>query len=233
MLDRPLSLEPGDHGTHTVKVDKPAEQKTNGHAKPHLKINSGDLPSTAKELARFFAADDHFLSNGNTPVMIVTGDDIPRAVVATADLVRTAAHDLCQPVKEIKGKWIHQTLSKDLAQLYLYGLVGEWGLKIFRGITTAPILKDDGTVRVARGYDAETGLWCHNIPNLKLPARPDEEEARQALGRLQFSLPDFPVCRQQSNKGRQSGNHGPLEAPRLGREYFSGCPSYRRHSLVA
>jgi hypothetical protein len=38
--------------------------------------------------------------------------------------------------------------------LYLHGLVGQWGLKPFNGITTAPILNDE---RVFRGL--EGGGW--------------------------------------------------------------------------
>ena len=55
----------------------PEMPKLNGKRKPLLIINGGDLPSTAKELAGYFAADNHFLSNGNAIVVIVIGDDIP------------------------------------------------------------------------------------------------------------------------------------------------------------
>src|SRR4051794_32288053 len=88
--------------------DQPSP-KMNGQSRPLLKINGGDLPATARELAQYLAADDHFLSNGNTPVMIITSDDIPRAVPVTIELVRTAAHELCQPVRWIKDKWVDQT----------------------------------------------------------------------------------------------------------------------------
>ena len=135
------------------------------HAKkPLLWIRSGNLPAVAKELAKLLAADNHFLSNGHAPVMIVVEDGMPRAIEVSADCVRTTAHELCRPVKNTKTKEngmvrTDVTLTKDIAQLYLSGLEGRWGLKTFRGIATAPILKGDGSFRVAQGYDTETGLW--------------------------------------------------------------------------
>jgi hypothetical protein len=68
-----------------------------------------------------------------------------------------------------EGEAIRTTLSKDIASLYLRGLQGRWGLKPFNGITTAPILNDDGSFRVGSGYDETTGLWCHQIPGGQRP----------------------------------------------------------------
>jgi hypothetical protein len=86
------------------------------------------------------------------------------------------------------------TLSKDVAQLYLLGLVGQWGLKTFRGITTAPILENDGGIRIAQGYDAKSGLWAHNIPELVIPDRPSEDDARAALYKLRYFFRTFPFA---------------------------------------
>ena len=50
-----------------------------------------------------------------------------------------------QPVKVTKkGERVAVPLSKGIASLYLNGLEGSWGLKHFRGITTTPILGNDG-----------------------------------------------------------------------------------------
>ena len=72
--------------------------------------------------------------------------------------------------------------------------MGSWGLKTFRGITTAPILKNDGSIRIASGYDRETGLWCHNIPDLNIPERPTEADARAALHRVRRFFRTFPFA---------------------------------------
>ena len=170
------------------------------HAKkPLLWIRGGNLPAVAKEFAKLLAADNHFLSNGHAPVMVVVEDGMPRAIAVSADCVRTTAHELCRPVKNTKTKEngivrTDVTLTKDIALLYLSGLEGRWGLKTFRGIASAPILKGDGSFRVAQGYDTETGLWCHSIPAIDVADRPSEDDARAALLRLRRYFRTFPFA---------------------------------------
>jgi hypothetical protein len=164
-------------------------------AKTLLIINDGDLPATAKELAELFVADDRLRSNGHRPVIIVVHDGMPRAQELTVASVRTLAHEICQPVTQgDKNELFDTTLSEDLAGLYLFGLEGRWGLKTFRGITTAPVLGEDGTIRAPQGYDAESGLFCHQIPELKVPERPSEADARAALQRLRHRFRTFPFA---------------------------------------
>jgi hypothetical protein len=180
------------------------EAKANGHeiAKPLLIINSGDLTATAKELAGLFVADGRFLSNGNAPVMISVDDDMPRATQVTTDRVRVIAHEVCRPVRPARGQerlngseeYVEVTLSKDIAQLYLSGLAGDWGLHTFRGITRSPILEDDGTIRGSDGFDASSGLWCYKIPEVAIPDRPSEDDALAALDRLRHFFRTFPFA---------------------------------------
>jgi hypothetical protein len=43
----------------------------------------------------------------------------------------------------------------------------------------SPILENnDGTMRIAKGYDRASGLWRHNVPKLNIPERPTEAELR-------------------------------------------------------
>ena len=170
-------------------------------ALPELVINESDPTATAKELAALFAARTDFLFNGNTPVRIaVEADSLPRAVEVTPEAVRVYAHTLCRPVKISKAKAkagaapTPAPLSKDIAALYLNGLEGEWGLRSFRGITTAPILRGDGNIRVADGFDQETGLWCHAIPALEIAQRPTQADAQAALRRLRVFFQTFPYA---------------------------------------
>lgn len=188
-----------------IMVDRTPEQeaaaKANGlnREKPLLVINSGDLPATAKELAEHFIADGRFLSNGNAPVMINVVDDMPRATVVTTDRVRVIAHEICRPVKPANAKeqalgveHVEVTLSKDIAQLYLNGLAGDWGLNTFRGITRSPILEHDGVMRTHNGFDASSGLWCYKIPTITIPDHPSHSDAEAALDRLRRYFRTFP-----------------------------------------
>jgi hypothetical protein len=170
-------------------------------ALPELVINESDPTATAKELAALFAAHEDFLFNGNAPVRIAAeGDGLPRALEVTPEAVRIYAHTLCRPVRLTKSKAkagaapTPAPLSKDIAALYLNGLEGQWGLRSLRGITTAPILRGDGNIRVAAGFDQETGLWCHAVPALEIPQRPTQADAQAALRRLRVFFQTFPYA---------------------------------------
>ena len=130
---------------------------------------------------------------------------MPRAIEVTADRVRTAVHELCRPVKKVaktalqagvkESATVDVTLLKDIALLYLSDVKGQWGrLKRFNGITTAPILSDDGSLRVADEYDPESGLWCHNVPRIDIPPRPTKSDAQAALARLRHYFRTFPFA---------------------------------------
>ena len=140
------------------------------------------------------------MSNGYAPVQIVVdGDGLPRALEVSIETVRVHGHEACNPTRErhTKTKGLERIAAKittDIARLYLYGLEGRWGLKPFRGITTSPILQGDSSIRVADGYDDETGLWCHNIPDVIIPDEPTERDAKEALYRLRHFFRTFPFA---------------------------------------
>jgi putative DNA primase/helicase len=119
---------------------------------------------------------------------------MPRALEVTTEAIRVLAHEICNPIKKLKQGDIPAALRADIANIYLRGLEGRWGLKQFRGITTAPVLGDDGSIRSASGYDATSGLWCHNIPALDIPEEPGSREAKAALERLRFTFRTFPFA---------------------------------------
>ena len=171
--------------------------ETDQRGLPELIINEGDPTATAKELAALIARRDDFLFNGNAPIRVaVEADYLPRALEVTSEAVRVIAHEICCPVKLRSKKSVVTRvavpISSDIARLYLHGLEGQWGLKHFRGITTAPILKHDGSMRIASGYDAKTGLWCHNIPHLDVLEQPSKTDAKAALRRLRHFFRTFP-----------------------------------------
>ena len=166
---------------------------------PELIISGSDPTATAKDLAALIAKRDDFLFNGHAPVRIAAeAGCLPRALEVTTEVVRVLAHEICIPtkVRTTKGKVerIPVPLSKDIAQLYLHGLEGSWGLKPFHGIVTAPILSGDGGIRIASGYDARSGLWCHNIPNITIPDKPTKSDAERALRKLRQFFRTFPFA---------------------------------------
>lgn len=70
----------------------------------------------------------------------------------------------------------------------------EWDLPRLAGITTAPILGDDGSIRAAKGFDREMRLYCANVPALEVPQRPTERQARTALHLLRNAVRTFPFA---------------------------------------
>jgi hypothetical protein len=184
----------------TPKPKRKSRDKMNGGEErdrrlPDLVINNSDPTATAKQLAALIARRDDFLFNGNAPIRVaVEADCTPRALEVTTEAVRVHAHEICTPIKWRAKKRLAVPLSKDIALLYLHGLEGRWRLKPFRGIATAPILSYDGSIRIADGYDAATGLWCHNIPDLCIPEQPTEEDAREALEGIRSTFETFPFA---------------------------------------
>src|SRR5262249_10934791 len=153
-----------------------------------LIINESDPTATAKELAALIATRNDFLFNGNAPVRIAAeAGKMPRAIKVTVEAVQVLAHELCVPLKRTRKKdeekLVPSKLTEEIARILLWGLEGRLGLKPFHGITTAPVLKHDGSMRFIGGYDPESGLWCCKVPELNVPERPTEADARSALQR--------------------------------------------------
>jgi hypothetical protein len=103
-----------------------------------------------------------------------------------ADDLALEAHHACQPYTMVgKGKdWVERdaSLPVQMARMYL-GWKGERRLPLFNGVTTTPLLGDDGSIRTALGYDVATGLWCDRMPDVGglVPSKPTREQAASAL----------------------------------------------------
>ena len=164
-----------------------------GH-KPQLIVHVGDLPATARALRKLLAQCE-YLFDRDAPVKLVQPSDggPMKAVPLTANTVVIETHDLCQPVKfNSRGELVAVTLPERVARMYLD--MGEWNLRPLAGITTAPVLAADGSIRDVEGYDPETGLWCCSVPRLAVPERPDLEDAKTALRRLRATFKTFPFA---------------------------------------
>jgi hypothetical protein len=161
--------------------------------KPQLMVHAGDLPATARAL-RDLLAECKYLFDRDVPVKLVQpGDGGPmRAIPLTANTVVIEAHHLCQPVKlDRHGELVAVTLPERVARMYLD--MGEWNLQPLAGITTAPVLAADCSIRDVEGYDPETGLWCCRVPKLVVPKRPSFDDAKAALRRLRATFKTFPL----------------------------------------
>ena len=121
-----------------------------------------------------------------------------------SDRLIVEAHRICRPFRRnnCKNSDTYETdvkLTPDIAKMYL-SMAGEWGLPVLNGISSAPIVYDDGSIKYGSGYDPESGIWCENVPDLTelIPDQPTDEEALSALHLLRdtfktFCFADAPV----------------------------------------
>ena len=165
------------------------EPPTDPRGRTDLFVNGADLPDTAAELAAMLAAVPHLFDRGG-PARIARDRRRDGFVVEALTLngVVNEAHRVARPwcwVKNRDGGLERRdvTLPERVAKLYLDNRDG-WGLRPLDGITSAPLLHADGTVRAAEGYDAETRLWCERVPAVEVPDAPTREDAAAALLRL-------------------------------------------------
>ena len=172
------------------KAAERKKAKANGGTKPVLLIDQGELPTVAEKLRDLLATSGMLFDRG-VPVRIATPPDggLPAAIPLTNHGVVRMAHQHCRPQQNGENA----TLSDRVAGLYL-DMVGDWNLPKLVGITSSPLLTDDGDIRAAVGYDRHARLYCCNIPELILPDKPTEEQARKALEVLRSTFRTFPFA---------------------------------------
>jgi hypothetical protein len=73
-------------------------------------------------------------------------------------------------------------------------MAGDWNLPRLVGITSSPLLSDDGDIKAAVGNDGDAGLYRCNIPELSLPNRPTKQQAQGALATLRHAFRTFPFA---------------------------------------
>jgi Domain of unknown function (DUF6371) len=152
--------------------------------KPRLKIEEGHPERTVAELRDILSKSGRLYDRG-APVRVVhdqyLGGSVAHAM--TADSLTLEAHIASQPYKiSNTGDKRDATLPPLIARMYL-NWKGEWRLPPLNGITTAPLLSEDGSIRTACGYDAATGLWCERVPDVAslVPAKPTIDQAAATL----------------------------------------------------
>jgi hypothetical protein len=136
-----------------------------------LKIDRNHPERTVADLRDILAKSCRLYDRG-APVRVVFDQTLGGSVAhpMTADSLGLEAHFACQPYTlacGAKDVWAERDapLPPQIARMYL-GWRGEWNLPPLNGVTTTPLLSEDGSIRSARGYDAVTGLWCERVPDV-------------------------------------------------------------------
>jgi hypothetical protein len=175
---------------------------------PDLVINEGNLPATVDALRDLIAVSGAFYDRDGPSQVVTDQNGAPAIVKLTKNNIVYIAHRLCRPVKLVAtDKKITKkpvTLPERVAQMYL-DLRGEWKLPGLSGVSTAPLLTGDGSIRSARGYDEATKLWCHNVPDLAVPEQPTRQQAEAALRAIRDTFRTFPFADAETKYDRKLG----------------------------
>ena len=138
------------------------------------------------------------LYNRGVPVRVVF-DQVQRGTVAqvmTPDGLVLMAHEVCRPyvvkIKDGVPVEVDARLKRMIAVMYL-DWRGEWNLPVLNGIASAPLLRDNGDIYSAKGYDSDSGMWIENLPDLtgRVPERPTKDEAAAALRLIRDTFKTF------------------------------------------
>jgi hypothetical protein len=166
--------------------------------RPRLLVENCNPDQTVAAL-RDLLADAGGLYERGVPVRLAF-DQIQRGTVAqmmTPDALVLMAHTICRPyvLKERRDGAVDEVdarLPRSLAVMYL-DWRGEWRLPPLNGIASAPRLQDDGTINSTQGYDATTGMWCENVPDLTglVPAKPSMDDAAAAHRQIRETFKTF------------------------------------------
>ncbi|MGO9427562.1 hypothetical protein [Rhodoblastus sp.] len=177
----------------SVTTDNNAKRPTPDSPKPDLVIRHDDPTTTARRLSEIISQSGCAFDRAGPVQVFQHGDDVPRVTRLSTESVVIFAHELARPVTlNSDGKPTAKALPDRVARLYL--AMGEWGLQPLRGITSAPLLADNGAIRSFEGYDPSSGFWLHNVPELSVSKAPTFGEAQAALRRLRTVFRSFPFA---------------------------------------
>ncbi len=163
------------------------------------------------------------LYDRGTPVRVVRDQSLGGFVAheLNADSLTLEAHLACQPYK-VTDSCIERdaTLPPSIARMYL-NWRGEWGLPgAHPGVTTAPLLSEDGSIRTAHGFDPATGLWCERCPGCGFVRSPRQTRpgisATAAAHRRSRRLQDLLLRRREDRHDRRPHNCRSEPASRRG-----------------
>ena len=170
----------------------------NPKAKPRLLIERNDPNITVEALRDLLSESGEFFERG-VPVRL-TNDQLcggKKAQIVSPDLLVMIAHQICRPYmsKEFSDGRIEETnikLPMDVARMYL-AWQGDWRLPHLRGISSAPMLTEEGLIHSSSGYDSISGMWCESIPDLSglIPSNPTKEDAERSLRTIRDTFKSF------------------------------------------
>jgi hypothetical protein len=164
--------------------------------KPELIVPTDNLPAAANAIRDMFAAEAGYFEWGAPAKVITSGDgELPQIVLLTIEHVVCEVHERRRVIeRKPGGRKTPATLRERVAKIYIIAKKGEWNLPRLAGVTTAPLLGEDGRIRAVEGYDPASRQYCAKVPMLDVPERPTERQAKNALHLLRSAFQTFPFA---------------------------------------
>jgi hypothetical protein len=168
-----------------------------GSSKPRLLVQDTDPDLSVAALRDILAADGELFDRG-MPVRLVR-DSMQgghQAHVVTPDGLVMKAHSVARPYKVKVTKdgivEVNARLPRSLAVMYL-DWRGAWQLRALNGVSSAPLLRESGAIFADDGYDAKSGMFLEQMPDLTghVPERPTSADATVALVTLREMFKTF------------------------------------------
>ncbi len=143
-------------------------------------------------IATILAAQPHIFDR-DMPVTLSrdAGSGGLRIEPMPADRVVTEVHRAARPFEYVVNKETGEFEEQDcelpvrFANRYLAESAQSRRLRPLNGTTSAPLLKPDGTIVAVQGYDPDTALWCHDVPDVTglVPPQPEPRGGRTGPAR--------------------------------------------------
>ncbi len=191
-------------------------------ALPELMVRRHNLPATADDLGHVLSRSARLYerAGGGAVAISLDQDGMPAVQRLSIEAVQHEAHRLSVPVApDAKGVLRNVTLPEQVAKIWL-AVPSCRQLRVFAGVSAAPLLDDAGGIRTPAGWDGATELWCRSQPALRVSSEPTQTRPRS---RSSYS----------ATLSRASASQMPLRSPirRVLNAWISGIRRHRMNRL--
>lgn len=181
---------------------KPTDAVRGSPDRPDLVEHTGDLPATQRAAMRLIEARAiplRVFARDGTPTRLIAPPDEPaRFHRLTHHGITDLVHTVSRPVRVKLDKQTGEpaTVPVTFPERAAKAMIdsADWRLPAIEGVAVTPLLSDDGTIRAVEGYDPPSRLWCHAVPDIRVPDRPSRTDAARALRTIRELFATFPYA---------------------------------------
>ena len=156
-----------------------------------IEVKPGHIHEAIQDTLAVMQKEADFFNHGDQPVVLDGGRMLPLGV----DLL---AFRLGGPIQYYEVRGSNEKIveiDKDPPQKIcraLPAMGGSCGLKPLRGIVTAPVMRQDGSILIRPGYDEQTGLFLDTMQTISVLEKPTVRQCEIAVGQLWQPFELFP-----------------------------------------